>query len=121
MAEHNKLGMEGEKRAENYLLAKGHRILERNWRSTHKELDLITEVDGWLVIIEVKTRTGNTWEPPENAVNHAKIKRITQAAHHYVRLHRIDAQVRFDIISIVYEQGVWAIDHFEDAFLSPHK
>jgi len=121
MAEHNKLGKEGEKRAENYLIAKGHHIRERNWQSTHKELDLITEIEGWLVAVEVKTRTGRTWEPPENAVTPTKIKRITQAAHHYVRLHHIDAQVRFDIISIVYEQGFWTIDHIEDAFLSPHK
>jgi putative endonuclease len=121
MAEHNKLGIEGEKRAEEHLVAKGHRIRERNWHSTHKELDLITEVDGWLVVVEVKTRTGRTWEPPESAVTPQKIQRIVQAAHHYVRMHRIDAQVRFDIVSVVYEQGVWVIDHIEDAFLSPHK
>src|SRR5665647_1603337 len=90
MAEHNKLGKEGEMRAENYLIAKGHRIIERNWHSTHKELDLITEQEGWLVIVEVKTRTGRTWEPPENAVNAAKIKHIALAAHHYVRMHHID-------------------------------
>ena len=121
MAEHNKLGKEGEMRAENYLIAKGHRIIERNWHSTHKELDLITEQEGWLVIVEVKTRTGRTWEPPENAVNAAKIKHIALAAHHYVRMHHIDAQVRFDIVSVVYEHGIWTIDHFEDAFLPPHK
>jgi len=121
MAEHNKLGKEGEIRAEDHLIAKGHRILERNWHSTHKELDLITEYEGWLVVVEVKTRTGRNWEPPENAVNLGKIKRIVQAANHYVKLHRIDAQVRFDIVSVVYEQGVWTIEHFEDAFLSPHK
>jgi len=121
MAEHNKLGKEGESRAENYLIGKGHRIRERNWHSTHKELDLITEVDGWLVVVEVKTRTGRSWEAPENAVTPSKIKHIVQAAHHYIRLHRIDAQVRFDIVSVVYEQGIWAIEHFEDAFLPPHK
>lgn len=121
MAEHNKLGKEGESRAENYLIGKGHRIRERNWHSTHKELDLITEVDGWLVVVEVKTRTGRSWEPPENAVTPTKIKRIAQAAHHYIRMHRIDAQVRFDIVSVVYEQGIWNIEHFEDAFLPPHK
>lgn len=121
MAEHNKLGMEGEKKAEGFLVAKGHRVRERNWHSTHKELDLITEFEGWLVVVEVKTRTGRTWEPPENAVTPTKIKRIAQAAHHYVRKHKLDMQVRFDIVSVVYERGAWSIEHIEDAFLPPHK
>lgn len=121
MAAHNKLGKEGEKVAENYLLTKGHRIQERNWHSTHKELDIITLHEGFLVVVEVKTRTGRTWEPPESAVTSDKIRRIAQAAHHYVRLHQIDLPVRFDVVSVVWEKGNWYIDHFEDAFLSPHK
>jgi putative endonuclease len=121
MAEHNKLGTEGEKRAEEYLVSKGHRIRERNWHSTHKELDLITESEGWLVVVEVKTRTGQHWESPEKAVDRVKIRRIVEAAHHYIRMHRIDAPVRFDIVSVVKEEGNWKIEHFEDAFLPPHK
>jgi putative endonuclease len=121
MAEHNNLGKEGEKVAEKYLIKKGYTILERNWYSTHKELDIIAEHNGWLIVIEVKTRTGYTWEPPEDSVNYTKIKRIVKAAHHYICLHSIDAPVRFDIISIVREKDFWKIDHFEDAFLAPYK
>jgi putative endonuclease len=120
MAEHNNLGKAGENQAEAYLIRKGYTILERNWYSTHKELDIIAKDGNWLVIIEVKTRTGYTWEPPESAVNNKKIKRITQAAHHYICLHQIDAPVRFDILSVVRENNSWSIEHFEDAFLCPY-
>lgn len=121
MAEHNKLGKDGELVAEAYLAEKGYTILERNWYSTHKELDIIAGYDGWLVVVEVKTRTGYTWELPEDAVNLQKIKHIVKAANHYVCLHKIDAPVRFDIISVVWERGNWNIEHLEDAFLAPYR
>jgi len=121
MAEHNTLGREGEKVAEAYLMSKEYTILERNWHSTHKELDIIAEYNGWLIVVEVKTRTGYTWESPEEAVNKTKIKHIVKAANHYICLHKIDAPVRFDIISIVREKGSWVIEHFEDAFLAPFR
>jgi putative endonuclease len=121
MAEHNKLGKAGEEVAEAYLVRKGYEIVERNWYSTHKELDIIANHEDWLVIVEVKTRTGYTWEPPENAVNDIKIKRIVKAANHYVRMHCVDAPVRFDVISVVLENGNWTIEHFIDAFLPPYK
>jgi len=121
MAEHNKLGKEGELVAEAYLVSKGYTILERNWFSTHKELDIIASQNGWLIVVEVKTRTGYTWEPPEYAVNMLKIKYIVKAANHYICLKKIDAPVRFDIISVVQEKGNWNIEHLEDAFLAPYR
>lgn len=121
MAEHNKLGRAGEKVAENYLLKKGFQIIERNWYSSHKEIDLIAQVEGWLVIVEVKTRTSDYWERPEEAVNGIKIKRIVQAANHYVCFKNIDLPVRFDVISIILNKDGWVIEHFEDAFLPPYK
>lgn len=120
MAKHNTLGKEGENIARNYLIKKGYSILDCNWHSSHKELDIIAEHDGWLIVVEVKTRTGYTYEPPEDAVNKEKIRRIVKAAHHYICSHEIDAPVRFDIISVVQMNGTWDIEHFEDAFLAPY-
>ncbi len=119
MAEHNKLGIEGESQAENYLKTKGYTILERNWHSGHNELDLIATFQGWLIIVEVKTRTGNRWQRPEEAITPLKIRRIVRAAHHYICRHRLDKPVRFDVISVVFENTGWKIEHFEDAFLPP--
>jgi putative endonuclease len=121
MAEHNKLGSDGEKAAENYLISRGYSIVERNWHSAHKELDLIASHQGWLVIVEVKTRTGNRWERPEVAITDRKIRHLVRAANHYVRLHGIDLPVRFDVVSVILEKGIWQIEHFEDAFLPPYE
>jgi putative endonuclease len=121
MAGHNILGREGEKIAAAFLKKKGYNILEQNWFSTHKELDIIAEHEGWLIVVEVKTRTGHNWEPPEDAINNVKIRNIVKAANHYICLHHIDAPIRFDVITIIQENGSWNIEHFEDAFLAPYK
>ena len=120
MAEHNKLGNKGENIAEAFLVDKGYVILERNWHSSHKELDIIAEYQNWLVIVEVKTRTGEKWELPEFAVDKKKIRSIVNAAHHYIRMFNVDKPVRFDVISVVFEKGKWDIEHFEDAFMAMH-
>lgn len=120
MAKHNQLGQLGEEVAVSYLIGKGYKLLERNWHSSHKELDIIAEYENWLVVVEVKTRTGQTWEPPEYAVDKNKIRRIVNAAHHYVCLKDVKKPVRFDVISVINEQGKWSVEHFEDAFLATH-
>jgi len=120
MADHNQLGKAGEEIAKEYLRKKGYVILEQNWHSSHKELDIIAEYNGWLIVAEVKTRTGQTWEPPEFAVDKNKIRRIVNAAHHYVCLNNINRPVRFDVISVIVERDQWIIEHFEDAFLATH-
>ena len=56
MAIHNDLGKNGEEAAALFLTEKGYHILHRNWRSGKKELDIVAEYQGELVIIEVKTR-----------------------------------------------------------------
>lgn len=120
MATHNLLGREGEKVAADYLQSKGYRIREINWYSSHKELDIVAEYQGWLVVVEVKSRSGLPFEAPEIAVDRRKIQRVVMAAHHYVRLHTIDLPIRFDVIALVLNNGLWQIEHFEDAFLATH-
>jgi len=120
MAKHNLLGKLGEAEACAFLKKNGYLIREQNWHSSHKELDIVAERDGWLVIVEVKTRTSQQWEPPEMAVNQQKIRHIVQAAHHYVRLHQIDLPVRFDVVTVITNPESTAIEHIEDAFLATH-
>ena len=53
MAAHNRLGLEGEQIAANYLLSKGYAIRHRNWRSGHKELDIVAEKDNVLLVCKL--------------------------------------------------------------------
>jgi putative endonuclease len=118
MAVHNEFGIEGEDKAANYLLREGYTILERNWKSGRKELDIVAEKDGTLVVVEVKARKSNKYGNPEEAVTPTKIRNTVLAADAYIRFNRIDLPVRFDIISVLSSNGD-VINHIEDAFRSP--
>lgn len=119
MAQHNEFGQISEDRAAAYLMARGYTIRDRNWRCGHKELDIVAQKNGTLVIIEVKARRTDLYGDVVDAVTDSKTEHIIQAAHAYVRYHRIDLPVRFDIIAITGEPGNQRVEHFEDALHSP--
>jgi len=118
MAKHNELGKWGEDKAEEYLRRKGYRILERDWRSGHLDLDIIAATDdGTLVIVEVKTRTSKDLKTPEEAVDRRKILHLQKAADAYVKLRRVNANLRFDIIAITGNtDATMQLNHIENAF-----
>jgi putative endonuclease len=120
MAKHNELGITGEDIAVNYLISKGYSILERNWRSGHKEIDIVASIGTELVVVEVKTRRGNDYGNPEDAVNNKKIKRIVMATDAYLKFKQIDANVRFDVVTVLFNHtGKYEVKHLEDAFFAP--
>ncbi len=110
------LGKLGEDLAVNFLHEKGYSILHRNWHYGHKEIDIIAMDNQMLVIVEVKTRATSFWEEPKEAVRRRKQKRIIDAADAYVQSLSINAEVRFDIVSVVINGKSPAIEHIEDAF-----
>ena len=117
MAAHNEFGIEGEDKAANYLIREGYTILDRNWKSGHKELDIVAEKDGTLVVVEVKTRKSDDYGDPEIAVGKSKQQLLIWAADAYVRKNQLDVDVRFDIVSIVFTDDEPEIEHIEDAFI----
>ena len=119
MAEHNDLGKWGEDEAARFLERKGYDILERDWRLGKRDLDIIAWSDdhATLVIVEVKTRQNIDFQEPEEAVDTPKMRNLAVAANAYVKLMDIDAEIRFDIISVVGSKGkLLNIEHIVDAF-----
>lgn len=116
MAHNTRLGKEGEDAAEAYLKAKGYQVLERNYRYRRAEVDVIACKEKVLVLVEVKTRSTHLFGYPEEAVSAAKEKMLLSAADHYIEETNWQHDVRFDIISILWQQGKPQIWHFEDAF-----
>ncbi len=119
MAEHNEFGKSGEDFAVEYLQEKGYAILNRNWRSGHKEIDIVAQWEDYMVFVEVKTRRNRTYGRPSDSVTEPKMRRLALAADAYVRCYRIDMPVRFDILTV---EGVFphvSVQHIEDAFRSP--
>ena len=119
MAEHNDLGKSGENAAVAYLEQKGYLIRDRNWRRGHFELDIVAAKDNELIVVEVKTRSDTLFAAPEDAVDLPKIKRTVRAADAYIRLFQIDTPVRFDIITVVGNDGNFKVEHIEEAFYPP--
>lgn len=117
MAKHNDLGKEGEKIAVNYLVKKGYKILETNYRYLKAEVDIIAQKEAILVAVEVKTRSSNYFEDPQDAVKQKKIKLLVSAIDYYVTQRDLDVEVRFDIIAILHQKNKVNIEHLEDAFL----
>ncbi len=111
-------GNRGEREAARYLRRQGYRILARQYRSQHGEIDLIALDQNVLVFVEVKTRASHAKGHPVEAVNFAKQKQISQAALAWTKRRRLLHQRgRFDIVGITWESGKRpVIEHYKDAF-----
>lgn len=117
MAKQQEIGVYGEKLAVEFLEHKGYRIKEINWRYKKAEVDIIAELGGVVVFVEVKTRSYNLYGPPDLAVNRKKEALITSAAQAWIAEQNYEDEIRFDVISILLEKNKMPkIDHLEDAF-----
>lgn len=111
------LGKEGERLAERYLQKKGYKLLQRNYRCSGGELDLIVLDRRVIVFVEVKTRTGSAFGTPFEAVEYRKQQRMIRAAQFFLAqkgLQQRDA--RFDVVGISWPGREPVIEHIENAF-----
>ena len=97
-----RLGERGEDAAAAYLERAGMTIVERNWRASAGEVDIVA-IDGETVVLcEVKTRRSTTKGTPEEAVTPAKQRRYAKLAASYMQYAGIGAaNIRFDVISLL--------------------
>ena len=119
MAEHNELGKWGEDEAALYLEDEGYVIIDRDWKIGKRDLDILAlSPDGkTLAVVEVKTRSGDDYQRPEEAVDGRKMRNLAIAANAYVKEHQVDKELRFDIISVVgVGHQVEHLEHLKDAF-----
>lgn len=116
MAEHNELGEKGEFLALQLLEKKGYQILEKNWRTGKLEIDIIAEKEGFVVFVEVKTRTSNYLGDPELAVTRKKQSQLVKAADFYFKQTDCQLESRFDIITVILNSKKEEINHIEGAF-----
>ena len=116
MATHNELGSWGEELAADYLQGKGYTILERDWHSKHRDIDIVAQQGECIVFIEVKTRRSRDFSDPLQAINYQKQKNLRLAINHYIHYHKFDNPWRFDVITIVGRIGTEMpeIEHIED-------
>lgn len=119
-AGNKKTGELGEEVAANFLIARGYRIMERNFRCKGGEVDIIATdpADKSLTFIEVKARRGLSYGVPQLAVTPFKQRQISKAALTWLSKNRLhDTNARFDVIAILlHTDGQHTIDHIKNAF-----
>jgi putative endonuclease len=117
MAIHNDKGREAEDLAAEYLCSAGFRILHRNWRYFHKEIDIVAEKDGQLVIVEVKSRFGIGRVTADELLTRWKMRFIVDAAEAYINKFRIGKETRFDLVIVTFSGEGTTVEHIENAFI----
>jgi putative endonuclease len=111
------LGKAGERLAEQYLRKKGYKIVERNYRCTVGELDLIVLDQRVVVFVEVKTRTGHGFGTPLEAVEFRKQRKMIQAAQFFLAAKGLQQRdARFDVVGVSWPGREPIVEHIENAF-----
>ena len=115
------LGERGERIAEDYLSARGWRVLQRRFRSGHRDIDLVIERIGGegrlIAFVEVKTRVTTAYGGPLGAVHWRKQREMAHAARDWMSRHREAGDTfRFDVVGVVYGKGSPDVVHIENAF-----
>ena len=109
-------GQLGEDKACAYLEAHGHRIVARNWRGSHLEVDIISEDADGLHFVEVKTRL-DADATPEEKVDATKQRRISAAALKYLNETGSDREVFFDVVSVTLSGDESRVAYFPQAWI----
>lgn len=116
MAQHNLFGARGEEIACRYLARRGYRLLARNWRTGHVELDIVADYFGEIVFVEVKARRHEGVHTALEAIDRTKMLHLVEAARAFLRLHHLDARCRFDVITVVGTHEPYTVTHYVSAY-----
>lgn len=111
-------GRVGEDAACEYLRGNGFKIVERNWRTSRGELDIIARIEDTTVFVEVKTRHSDFLGTPEESITPSKVRRIRSLAAEYLARCGPVGEVRFDVIGVRLDDGDLPrqVRHIEAAF-----
>jgi len=112
-------GVNGETIATKFLVKKGYDILALNYRARFGEVDIIAEIDEYIVFVEVKTRSEKAIYKPYEAVTVKKQQKILRAAMQYLGATGNEKQVRFDIIEVYLTKNPFSkpkVNHIKNAF-----
>ena len=95
-------------------LRQGYKVVDRNWRCSLGEIDLIVRRGRQLVIAEVKARRSDAFGVPAVAVGPAKQQRLRRLAACWLAENRAgrSVDVRFDVVAITGDD----VDVYENAF-----
>ena len=119
------LGRKGEDMVCAFLQGKGHTILERNWRSGHLEIDIISFNEEGIHFVEVKTRRLNIQAPPQENVDSLKQIRIARAATRFLNTRKGlpygNHECLFDVAAVTFDRDTAHLEWFPQAYIPIYK
>ncbi|HEX9484112.1 MAG TPA: YraN family protein [Gemmatimonadaceae bacterium] len=111
----------GERIAERWLRDRGWRVMQRRFRSGHRDIDLVVERDGLVAFVEVKARRGIQFGDPVEAVDWRKQRELGRSARVWIARHgRGQESYRFDVVGVLVDGAQVRVRHVEGAFALPH-
>lgn len=116
-------GRRGEAAVADYLTAKGHTIVARNWRCGHLELDIVSLDKTGLHFVEVKTRSTAIFAAPQENVGYVKQRRLEIAAKRFLASSQgrfWGMEIFFDIAAVIDRDNHLEINYFPNAFMPIH-
>ena len=113
----HQLGNSSESHAASFLERRGYRIIARNFRVGHKEIDIVARQRNTIAFVEVKARSDIGCGHPLEAITWKKRREIAQVAHAWIDRHGQPALIyRFDAIAVIWRGHVYTIEHIENAW-----
>ena len=118
MATKDELGRRGEDLAVAYLEGVGLEILDRNWRCSLGEIDIVARDGDAIVIAEVKTRSSVAFGHPLEAITPVKLARLRRLAGEWRHLHpETVGGLRIDAVAVIAPRGeAPVIEHLAGIF-----
>ena len=124
------LGALGEQEALNYFLDMGYVLMDRNWRHSRYEIDLILKDDTCVVFCEVRTQdldNINYTTPAESMTSNEKLEKVSRAANFYLAnccytVFKVNLPCRFDMAEVFIKDGkAVKINHLKDIYVKTRK
>lgn len=110
-------GRAAEEAALAHLKRQGLKLVTRNYRTPHGEIDLIMQDASELVFVEVRFRRSQQFGSPAETVGTQKQRKLRASAQHYLQSDRdCNRPCRFDIVSVAGDPAAPVIDWLTNAF-----
>ncbi len=115
------LGRRGEDVACEFLINKGHIIVDRNFRAGHLEIDIISLDGNGVHFVEVKSRVAPVAVSPEENVTVSKQRKVADAALRYLHTAKdkrisTELDVNFDVVAVTFDGGEEIVEWFPNAY-----
>ncbi len=99
------LGRAGERAAAEFLRSRGYEIVGAGFLARRGELDLVCRRGSTLIVVEVKTRSGDAFGAPLEAVGSRKRQSLMSAAAEYRALAEWRGPIRYAVVGLVVRSG----------------